>query len=727
MMLSAGSVVGHFRVHSTLGAGGMGVVYLAEDVNLKRQVALKFLAHHKDGQDPRRLIREAQITSGLDHPNIATVYEVGEWESVPYIALAYCAGETVQQKLARGALPLAEVVSILRQVADGMAHAHAMGVIHRDLKPSNIIVGPDGHVRILDFGLAQMLAADAPTATRITQPGTTAGTIAYMAPEQMRGEGADSRADVWALGVTLFEMLTGRPPFTGDNLLSVMQAVVEQPTPPLQRLRLDTPPALVDIVDAALVKDRNARQLSASAIADEARRLESTGTMPPAPPTAARRVMIGAAAVLTLAVAAVAWFFFHQAAQVRNAREQMLPEIGRLAQLEEFPAAFALARQAQRWLPDDAELQRQFEAVSRTISIDTVPSGAEVRYRPYGAESEPWQVLGLTPIRDHRIPRSLLQFQIEKAGYVPVEDVGLLARYLTLAGLGPERPHTYVLEPPAEQPPGMVRVSPRGPQLLAIAGLEHVKPFELGDFWIDRLEVTNRAYKAFVDAGGYSERRFWINPFIKAGKTTTWEEAMSAFHDSTGRPGPSTWELGTYPEGQDEFPVGGVSWYEAAAYSEFAGKSLPTIFHWSVVADRRATSSVLLPRGRFSSTGPLAVGRAGALGRYGTHDLAGNQKEWCQNEAGGDRRYTLGGGWSDPAYFFNDADGRSPWDRSPALGFRSMKVVDPATSELALRAPVPFFFRDFSRERPVSDDVFRAYSALYSYDHTDLRGAGPFD
>ena len=139
MMLSAGSVVGHFRVHSTLGAGGMGVVYLAEDVNLKRQVALKFLAHHKDGQDPRRLIREAQITSGLDHPNIATVYEVGEWESVPYIALVYCAGDTVQQKLARGALPLAEVVSILRQVADGMAHAHAMGVIHRDLKPSNII------------------------------------------------------------------------------------------------------------------------------------------------------------------------------------------------------------------------------------------------------------------------------------------------------------------------------------------------------------------------------------------------------------------------------------------------------------------------------------------------------------------------------------------------------------------------------------------------------------
>ena len=657
----------------------MGVVYLAEDVNLKRLVALKFLAHHKDGQDPRRLIREAQITSGLDHPNIATVYEVGEWETVPYIALAYCAGETVQQKLARGPLPVGEVVSILRQTAEGMAHAHAMGVIHRDLKPSNIIVGADGHVRILDFGLAHMLAADAPTFTRLTQPGTTAGTIAYMAPEQLRGAVVDARADIWALGVTLFEMLTGRPPFKSDNLLSVIQAVIEEPTPSVVKLRHDAPRALADIVDAALVKDREVRQLRASDIVDVARRLESTSATVSAAPAASRRVVAGAAAVLTVAIAAVTWFFVHQAAQVRRAREVILPEIVRLTQREEFPTAFALARQAQRWLPNDAELQRQFEAVSRTISVDTVPPDAEVRYRPYADQAKPWTVLGRTPIRDLRIPRSLLEFRVEKAGYVPIEDVGLLGRYLTLARLGPDVPHTYVLETQAEQPPGMVRVSARGPQLLAIAGLEHVKPFELGDFWIDRFEVTNRAYKTFIDAGGYSEQRFWTNPFIKAGRTIPWKEAMAAFHDSTGRPGPSTWELGTYPDGQDDFPVGGVSWYEAAAYSEFAGKSLPTIFHWSVVADRRATSSVLLPRGRFSNTGPLAVGRAAAVGRYGTHDLAGNQKEWCQNEAGGDRRYTLGGGWSDPAYFFNDADGRSPWDRSPALGFRSMKIVKPGS------------------------------------------------
>ena len=201
----------------------MGVVYLAEDINLKRQVALKFLAGHGETRDDaRRLIREAQIASGLDHPNLATVYEVGEWQAVPFIALAYCHGETLKDRLARSPLPMADVVSILRQVADGMAHAHAAGVVHRDLKPSNIMVGPEGHVRILDFGLAQLLAPNTPTVSRITRPGSTAGTISYMAPEQVRGEAVDARADIWALGATLFEMLTGHLPFEGANSYAVV-------------------------------------------------------------------------------------------------------------------------------------------------------------------------------------------------------------------------------------------------------------------------------------------------------------------------------------------------------------------------------------------------------------------------------------------------------------------------------------------------------------------------
>ncbi len=257
----------------------------------------------------------------------------------------------------------------------------------------------------------------------------------------------------------------------------------------------------------------------------------------------------------------------------------------------------------------------------------------------------------------------------------------------------------------------MVRVSPRGPQLLAML-VWNTQAVELGDFWIDRFEVTNRAYKAFVDAGGYSERRFWNNPFIKAGKTMAWEEAMAGFHDSTGRPGPSTWELGTYPEGKDEFPVGGVSWYEAAAYSEFAGKSLPTIFHWSVVADRRATSSVLLPRGRYLSDGRLwpsaGQARSAATGRT---ILPATRKSGVRTRRAetGVTRWAAAGTIRPTSSTMPTA--RSPWDRSPALGFRSMKVVDPRTVRIgAPRAGAVLF----SRFQPRASGLRRRVSGLCS-------------
>jgi dienelactone hydrolase len=362
--------------------------------------------------------------------------------------------------------------------------------------------------------------------------------------------------------------------------------------------------------------------------------------------------------------------------------------------------------------------------IARRIDIDSTPDGAEIQYREYGSTAE-WRRLGATPIRDTELPRGLLEWQISKAGFATVHDVGLFAPYLIVADRAPKVPHGYTLETPDRVPPGMVRASIRGPQLLAIAGLEHVPAFELGDFWIDRFEVTNRQYKAFVDAGGYRDPRFWKVPFVKDGRRLSWTAAMELLRDRTGRAGPATWELGTYPHGHDEQPVGGVSWFEAAAYAEFAGSQLPTIFHWSVAADRRTTSRVLLRLGRYRAGGPLVVGTSRAQSRFGTFDLAGNVKEWCWNEAGAGRRYTLGGGWNDPAYFFNDPDARSPWHREPSFGFRTMKLPPGSALSADSARPVEFFFRDFSVERPVSDDVFRAYASLYSYDHSELAPTAP--
>ena len=182
-MLEPGETVGHFQILKQLGAGGMGVVYLAEDLQLGRRVALKVLTAERDPVAVRRFLREAQAASALDHPNIATVFEVVETHSPPFIAMAYCPGETLRDRILRGPLSLNETCAIIEQIALALDCAHASGVVHRDLKPANVMVGPDGHVRILDFGIATMAGDAAETATRLTAAGVTIGTLAYMPPE----------------------------------------------------------------------------------------------------------------------------------------------------------------------------------------------------------------------------------------------------------------------------------------------------------------------------------------------------------------------------------------------------------------------------------------------------------------------------------------------------------------------------------------------------------------
>jgi formylglycine-generating enzyme required for sulfatase activity len=205
------------------------------------------------------------------------------------------------------------------------------------------------------------------------------------------------------------------------------------------------------------------------------------------------------------------------------------------------------------------------------------------------------------------------------------------------------------LYPRGELPSGMVYV-PGGSYQLNISRLEHVLPLELHDYLIDRYEVTNRQYKEFVTAGGYRDRTYWREPLVSDGHAVPWHEAVARFVDRTGRPGPATWEAGDYLEGQDEYPVGGLSWYEAAAYARFAGKSLPSVYHWGRAAGS-AAASWIVPRSNFAGQGPARIGTHTGMSQFGAYDMAGNVREWCLNRSE-DQRYILGGSWNDATYLF---------------------------------------------------------------------------
>ena len=265
-----GRTISHYKITEKLGEGGMGVVYKAEDTKLDRTVALKFLAAHllNDEEAKARFLREAKAAAGLDHPNICTVYEVGEAEGKTFLSMAFIKGEALEAHIERGPLPLKDALEIGRQIAEGLEAAHEEGVVHRDIKPANIMVDAKGRATIMDFGLAHLTEA-----SRLTKTDQTMGTVAYMSPEQAQGMEVDNRSDVWALGVVLYEMVCGQRPFQGQYDQALLYEIVHQEPEPLTGVRAGVPMELEFIVGKCLAKDRNDRPSSAEEIARDLRTL----------------------------------------------------------------------------------------------------------------------------------------------------------------------------------------------------------------------------------------------------------------------------------------------------------------------------------------------------------------------------------------------------------------------------------------------------------------------
>jgi serine/threonine protein kinase/dipeptidyl aminopeptidase/acylaminoacyl peptidase len=266
--------VDHYRILEPLGGGGMGIVYRAEDLRLGRTVALKFLPPEltRDPVAKARFLQEARTASALDHPNICTIYDVGETADAQlYLAMPCYDGETLRQRLERGALPPDEAVDIAWQIARGLAKAHRQGIVHRDVKPANLMLTADGVVKILDFGIAKLAGA-----AGLTRTGLPLGTPAYMAPEQMRGEEVDVRTDLWSLGVVLYEMLCGRRPFPGDHEVVVRHGILNAQPEPLSRVRPGIPKELERILGGLLAKDPGDRYPTAEHLLSDLRPLVTT-------------------------------------------------------------------------------------------------------------------------------------------------------------------------------------------------------------------------------------------------------------------------------------------------------------------------------------------------------------------------------------------------------------------------------------------------------------------
>lgn len=750
--------VSHYRILRELGKGGMGEVYLAEDEELGRKVALKFLAPGAEDEQlaSRRLVREARTAASLDHPYICKIYEINESGDRPFIAMEYVEGRTLEESLEEGPPSRTDALRVATEILEALSFAHERGVVHRDLKPANVMVTPDGHVKVMDFGLATHVLVDdedrsqVETLTKLTREGTTLGTLAYMAPEQLRGEAVDARADLFAYGIVLFETLTGEHPFLGSTATRTASAILagEADWKPLERK--EPPPELRQLLESLLANDPPRRIGSAA----EARRVLESIRMAESPaswrefvrPLRRRRVVAAIAAVVAILATVVVW-----RTGVSQRRDRALELVARAEEkreAESYAEAYDLAVRAEKILGDHPRLEPLWPEVADRVTVTSQPSGTRVtlqRYRP-GAEEQPASfVAGKTPLEDLRIARIDHRMVVEREGHIPLERIVSSKLQRARARLFPAtedegRALELAVELAAapEAPEEMVFV-PGDSHSLTRGAVQSDEETDLADYFIDRYEVSNEQYRDFILAGGYSTPSLWQDLLaarqIDDVTPVSFREAVRDFRDRTGLPGPRDWTDQRYPEGRADHPVTGVSWYEAAAYCAFAGKRLPTFYEWERAAlpDGWHPQGIVLPWGFRPSDKPQPL-RANFLGNgtepvgsypfgvspYGAYDMAGNVAEWCLNRRRGGYQ-AAGGSWADPLYIFTDGGTSLPVDeRTDSVGFRCALSPGAAAESQGIH-PLGGETRTV-RMSPVDDATFESFLSHYRYDRSPVDG-----
>ena len=688
-----------YTLEHELAGGGMSHVFVAREIALGRQVVVKVLPPEMAASvSMERFKREITLAARLQHPHIVPLLNAGEAGGLPWFSMPFVEGESLRAHLAHATPSLHDTLEILRDVALALEYAHARDVVHRDIKPENILLTGRTAV-VMDFGIARAItaASDVHDSATLTALGTIVGTPAYMAPEQAAGEVAGPAADIYAWGLVAYEMLAGAHPFASRTAAQALLAahIAERPAP-LGSLQKDLPSALTALVDQCLAKDPADRPAGAAAI------LAQLGALALASPARGlrRAPLIGTAALIVALLAGSLAWVWRGSEQRRWAREDALPAARQLASDDRALAAFLVLQRAVALVPTDTAVVHALETSEDTVSIATSPPGATIAVRDYVTPDSAWHVVGVTPVTNALLPHGYFRWRISKAG---------VGDYVTAPKT--DREMRFPLDSAMHAPPGMVYVSGNTwGDMIAFMGW--VGPFRLPSFLMDRYEVTNREYQAFVDQGGYEQPLYWADSFTLHGHSLARDSAMRLFLDRTGRPGPSTWEGGRYPAGRADYPVSGVSWYEASAYAAFAGKSLPAVAQWYLAAPPELARFTVRVS-NISHTDLAPVGAFNGLGPFGTFDMAGNVAEWTVNALDADRRYILGGDWRAQSYLFDDADARAAFDRSPANGIRCVRNVVPLPP--AVSAPSKALERNFASFTPASDAVFAAYRHMYAY------------
>jgi serine/threonine protein kinase len=440
--LEEGTTLLHYRLVEPLGEGGMGVVWKAVDTTLDREVAIKILpsAFASDPERLSRFEREAKLLASLSHPNVAAIYGLHEVEGIRFLAMELVRGTTLTEEIAGGLSPL-RVVELGTAIADGLAAAHRGKVTHRDLKPDNIMIDRDGRPKILDFGLAKV-AVDATTpedetAVRddtTTRKGTILGTVAYMSPEQAQGQTVGPRSDIFSLGIVLYEMTTGRRPFTGENSISILSSILRDTPDPVTKLAPSVPDSLARIIKRCLEKEPEDRFDDASGLRTDLAGLRDQLVSDPnragLTPPSSRRGLLAAAVVIIILLAFLGNLWLKREAKQQWLNEEALPQLQSLTEdiqgLQEGREswdAFVLARQIEEVAPDNPILESLRSDFSREISITSDPPGARVLVRYYDEPDAEPVYIGTTPLEKVAYPAGITRIRFELEGRSPVDDI----------------------------------------------------------------------------------------------------------------------------------------------------------------------------------------------------------------------------------------------------------------------------------------------------------------